>query len=201
MNNKQLLKEYGRKNEIIRQRLRDFKQLGHEDLFYELCFCLLTPQSKAKSCDSVVKELKSRRFLERPFRPNRLLKQKTRFHNNKSRYLLEARKRCDCILLQLDKRRDPKEIREWLVANVKGLGYKEASHFLRNIGFEGVAILDRHILRNLESLGVINMPRTLTRKRYLEIEKSFERFAKSTGIPMDELDLLFWSMQTGEVFK
>lgn len=57
------------------------------------------------------------------------------------------------------------------------MSYKEASHFLRNVGFgEDVAILDRHILRNLERLAVIDeIPKTLSPKLYLEIEDRLER--------------------------
>src|SRR5438034_9606199 len=86
---------------------------------------------------------------------------------------------------------NPFELREWLVENVKGLGYKEASHFLRNIGLgEGFAILDRHILRNLDRLGVITeIPVSITKKRYLEIEEKLRRFATEIGIPLADLDL------------
>ena len=84
-----------------------------------------------------------------------------------------------------------------------GLGYKEASHFLRNIGLgEEFAILDRHILRNLARLKVIpEVPVSITKKRYLEIEEKLRRFAADIGIPVAELDLLFWSKETGWIFK
>jgi N-glycosylase/DNA lyase len=88
------------------------------------------------------------------------------------------------------------------VKNVKGLGWKEASHFLRNIGHRNLAILDRHILRNLKRHGVIkSLPKTLTPKRYLVIEQKFMEFSSTIGITMDELDLLFWSRETGEILK
>ncbi|MEK9139334.1 MAG: DNA lyase, partial [Bacteroidota bacterium] len=92
--------------------------------------------------------------------------------------------------------------RAWLVKNVKGLGWKEASHFLRNIGHHNLAILDRHILKNLKRHNVIRtLPKTLTAKRYLTIEKKFLAFSQHLGISMDELDLLFWSRETGEILK
>jgi N-glycosylase/DNA lyase len=74
---------------------------------------------------------------------------------------------------------------------------------MRNIGRSGgLAILDRHILRNLKRFGVIrSIPATLTTKRYLSIERRFARLADEIGIPIDELDLLFWSMETGEIRK
>jgi N-glycosylase/DNA lyase len=89
------------------------------------------------------------------------------------------------------------------VRNVKGIGYKEASHFLRNIGFgQHLAILDVHILRNMVRYGVIeSVPKNISRSVYLELENKLKGFAKKIGIPMDELDLLFWSSETGEIFK
>ena len=69
---------------------------------------------------------------------------------------------------------DGRDLRAWLVREVKGLGWKEASHFLRNIGFRDLAILDRHILRNLRRHGVIRtIPASLPEKRYLAIEGRF----------------------------
>jgi N-glycosylase/DNA lyase len=93
--------------------------------------------------------------------------------------------------------------RDWLVENIKGIGYKEASHFLRNIGFgENLAILDVHILRNLKKVGVIKeLPKSITKKRYLNIENKFKKFSDRIKIPMAHLDLLFWSLETGKIFK
>ena len=90
----------------------------------------------------------------------------------------------------------------WLIHNVRGLGWKEASHFLRNIGYRNLAILDRHILKNLKHHNVFRTtPKTLTPKKYRAIEKGFASFANAVGISMDELDLLFWSNETGEILK
>ncbi len=100
--------------------------------------------------------------------------------------------------------RDPIERRDWLAQDrrVKGLGYKEASHFLRNIGFKGYGILDKHIVRCLNELGVTDSPKPPTsRGRYLETENRMRQFAEETGINFDELDLLMWSMKTGEILK
>ncbi len=80
---------------------------------------------------------------------------------------------------------------------------KEASHFLRNMGFgEELAILDRHIVRNLLRYGAINqMPKNLGKKNYLLIEEKTLQFSKRIKIPLAELDLLFWSKETGKIFK
>ncbi len=95
-----------------------------------------------------------------------------------------------------------KQAREWLVKNVKGIGYKEASHFLRNVGFDDVAILDRHVLSVLCEYELIDeVPHSLTRGRYLGIEEKLVGLAEKLGLTLGELDLYLWYLKTGEVLK
>src|SRR5256886_17069119 len=100
--------------------------------------------------------------------------------------------------------RDPIERRDWLAKDprVKGLGYKEAGHFLRHIGFKGYGILDKHIVRCLYELSIIDSPKPpTTRGRYLETEQKMREFAAQANIDFDELDLLLWSIKTGHHLK
>jgi len=197
-----LLNLYEQKKEIIKNRLEYFKKIEKdEDLFYELCFCILTPQSKAKLCWKAVEDLIKNDFLHKEINPLPFLIGRTRFQNNKSKYLVEAKSKYNELVSNL-KKSSTVEMREWLVNNIKGVLYKESSHFLRNIGKTDLAILDRHILKNLYENNVINeIPKTLTKKKYLEIENKFKEFSKKVNIPIDELDLLFWSNEEGSVFK
>lgn len=99
---------------------------------------------------------------------------------------------------------EPLARRDWLATDreVKGLGYKEASHFLRNIGFRGYGILDKHVLRSLNDIGVIDSPKPpATRQRYFEVEERYRQFAREIKINFDELDLVLWSLRTGEILK
>jgi N-glycosylase/DNA lyase len=98
---------------------------------------------------------------------------------------------------------DGYQAREWLVWNVKGIGYKEAGHFLRNIGFnQDLAILDRHILKNLKRLGVIDtVPDSLSRRQYLTIEVKMKEFSEVIRIPMSYLNFVLWYKETGEILK
>ena len=201
--------EYLKRQPEIKKALDDFRKIKQETpekIFQELCFCLLTPQSKAFNCWEAILQLKNNGSLYTGSEGDikNVLHRRVRFHNNKAKYIVETRK------LVMGKGFDwknflsgePIEMRGWLVENVKGMGYKEASHFLRNIGFRDLAILDRHILRNLAKYQAIKeVPKTLGRKQYMEIEGKFKEFSKKVGIRMDELDLLFWSMQAGKVFK
>ncbi len=199
---KELKHLYSQRKEQIKQRLEDFREVGKktdEELFKELCFCLLTPQSKARTSDQAIKRMRKCGVMqEGSVERVRACMTGVRFKNVKAKRIVKARK-LKSSLKELPE--DPHQAREWLVKNVKGLGYKEASHFLRNIGYRGLAILDRHILKNLEALGVIEEPKTLTKKRYLEIEEKMKEFSENIGIPLDELDLLLWSKETGEIFK
>ncbi|MCX5692430.1 MAG: N-glycosylase/DNA lyase [Candidatus Omnitrophica bacterium] len=206
------LSAYYRKNKkLIKNRLKDFENSYKKDdkhVFSELCFCILTPQAEAVECDKAIKELKNKGLLFNgsPKAISPYLKA-ARFLNKKSEFIVNARrlfKKNGCFSIKdyIDQK-DIFKTREWLVENVKGIGYKEASHFLRNIGFgKDLAILDVHILKNLKNYGVINeIPKSLTKKEYLDIENKLGKFCKKINIPMDELDLLFWSKETGFIYK
>lgn len=197
---------YEERRPAIRKRLSEFAAVPVSEYFYELAYCLLTPQSSAIHADLVIRSLRAASFAERGDNPEPMLREPTqyiRFHRTKAKHLLHARVIFPAVLQVLDNGRSASEIREWLVKNVKGLGYKEATHFLRNIGRNaGLAILDRHILRNLKRFGAIrSIPPAISRKKYLSIEDKFRMFSERIGIPLDELDLLFWSMETGEIRK
>lgn len=200
-----ILSSYKTKKNEIQKRLDEFRKAkSDEGLFAELVFCILTPQSKAHSCDLAVRDLFESKVI---FSGNARaiesrLKSSVRFHKTKARHIIKARSFLNNgIKAKLVG--SPTDVREWLVQNVYGLGYKEASHFLRNVGLgEELAILDRHILKNLVKHGVIKeIPKSLTRKRYMEIEGKMKKFSGNLGIPVSHLDLLFWSEETGEVFK
>lgn len=196
--------------EQIDARLGEFRQVWEkatdEELFIELVFCLLTPQSKAKTCWKAVQRL-NRKCMLSEGEPCQIRDELfgVRFNRRKAEYICLARKTFSTCPLRatLKEFDDPFKAREWLVENVLGMGYKEASHFLRNIGLgEDLAILDRHILKNLKLLGVIkDVPSTLSRRTYLDIERKMTGFSKKTGISMGQMDLLLWYKEAGEVFK
>jgi len=197
-----LQEEYLRRSILIKKRLEEFSKIPKKEYFYEACFCILTPQSSAKQAWKCILALKENDFFNKDIDPVSYLSNKIRFHNNKSKYLLELKGKWDLISRKINEIKDNVKLREYLVNNVKGYGYKEASHFLRNIGYRELAILDRHILKNLHKNNVIpELPLTLTKNKYFDIENKFKDFSNNVNIPMDELDLLFWSLETGEVFK
>ncbi len=202
----ELRTNYLLRRDEIRNRLREFKRVPESEYFYELIYCLLTPQSSAEHAAKVIEALRRDRFRERGFDPEPYLRNRShyvRFHRVKSMRLLAAHRRSWELSFLRSVAIPTFHKREYLVREIPGLGYKEATHFLRNIGkSEDLAILDRHILRSLEKYDVIGItPATLSRKRYLDIEAAFQEFAERVGIPMTHLDLLFWWMATGQILK
>ena len=198
---------YEERREAIRARLEDFSRVPTADHFYELAFCILTPQSSARNAELVIAKLIEDNFLDIGFDPTLILRDPEhyiRFHNTKGKRLLAIRTDFELLRLSLeDTNLSPQNKREFVISQVNGLGMKEASHFLRNIGVRGLAILDRHIYRHLHRLGIIEEIPTSgpTKKRYLEIEEAWHTYATRISISLDELDLLFWSMETGVIRK
>lgn len=192
----------------ILQRLGEFEVKGREgnkSWFSELCFCLLTANSRADTAIAIQAELGAEGFcsLSQDDICQCIIKHKHRFHNNKSKYIIQARRHVDIKskVMAVAKVSGEVTAREFLVKNIKGLGYKEASHFLRNVGFKNLAILDRHILRTLSEEGLIDMPKSITKKRYLEIESIFNGIAEKLAISPAHLDLAMWYLKTGRVLK
>ena len=189
---KQLLREIdqlkkSKTKQLVDQRISEFKQ--NKDLFSELCFCLLTANTSAElgiKCQNECRGFKN--FSEKKL-AEELKSVGYRFYNRRAAFIVAARKH----KLILD--------RDWLVKNVKGLGMKEASHFLRNIGFDDYAIIDFHIVDLLVKHNLIEKPKTLTKKKYLEIEQVLKKLATKTNLTLAELDLYLWYMETGKVLK
>lgn len=201
-----------KKSEII-ERLKEFRRMeingDDEEIFAELSFCILTPQSKARSCwDAIVKIKKNDLLLNGDYNQIEKELNAVRFKNKKAKYIVDARNffanngniHIKSLLSKFD---DVNKCRMWLVENIKGIGYKESSHFLRNIGFgEEFAILDRHILKNLKQLKIIeDIPKSISKTKYMKIEKDMKEFARQIDIPFSHLDLLMWCKETGEIFK
>lgn len=189
----------------IQQRLNDFSNVSEDKYFYELCFCICTPQSKAASAMIVQNELESLDFYNNEVDTTPILRRKEnyiRFHNQKSNRLQLIKQQWGEIKAVLKSNISDREKREWLNNNVNGIGRKESAHYLRNIGYKNIAILDRHILKHLVTCGVFDeVPNIATKKRYDLVAGEFFNFSKEVGIPMDELDLLFWAEEAGEIIK
>ncbi len=209
----ELRRDYRKKKPAITKRIAEFRAAGRkgdEVLFEELCYCILTAGSSAKMGMRTVEALRdllphgSEQELQERARMHRV-----RFWRVRPSYIVRTREHlrevCGMKLGELLASFDsPQARRDFFARNkaIKGLGYKESSHFLRNIGFPGYAILDKHILNSLREMGVISKRmRSTTPAGYLAIERKVREFAEEIGIDMDHLDLLLWSRKTGEILK
>lgn len=197
---------HGNVGKEVRKRMRTFKVLGRSSddaIFKELCFCLLTANYSAEGGIRVQKAIGGGFLtLSRSQLARRLKKLGYRFPNKRAEYIVKARKHI-IELRHILAYHSSQHIRKWLADNVHGLGYKEASHFLRNIGRSDVAIIDFHILDLLSREKIIRRParRTLTTKKYIEIEKKLNRLSVDCDIALGALDLYLWYLETGKILK
>jgi N-glycosylase/DNA lyase len=197
----------------IRARLSEFQNIWRTAsdmrLWEELVFCIFTAGASARMGLRAIEAV--RHLLSDGSRKEmtKALHGVHRFPNERPGYIVVTRdylrQECQMRLRErLESFTDPVERRDWLAAErrVKGLGYKESSHFLRNIGLTGYGILDKHVVRCLAEVGVIDSARPpATRASYLKTEERLRRFAGDVGIDFDEMDLVLWSMKTGEILK
>jgi N-glycosylase/DNA lyase len=210
----ELRKSYRGKRGTIRARLAEFAAVWEaaDDarLFEELVFCIFTAGASARMGLNSVERVRPHLRAGTHDRLTSVLLGAHRYPRARAGYIVATRRylKDDCrmqLRARLESFGDDRDARrDFLAANpgVKGIGYKEASHYLRNVGYRGYAILDKHILRTLAEFGVIDAPDPpATRRKYLAIEEQMKRFAADIKIDFDELDLLLWSNKTGEILK
>ncbi len=184
-----------------------------EDIFYMLMFCLCVPQSKAIRAEEAIEKLRELNFFAKHMDAKKvsdILYQKVRFHSVKAVRLVEARNLFfdgfwhdlkSYYAMCSDNVSNLPATRQFLAKRVNGFGMKLASHFMRNVGMAGLAILDVHILSGLKKRGVIESDKIISKSDYLATEEKMVQYARETGLTLDELDLLLWSQKTGYVFK
>ncbi len=188
----------------VENRIKEFEEMFKKDdlsWFHELCFCILTANTSAVMGLKVQKEISPWDLAKLDYESLRekLRELGYRFYNTRAKYIVENQKYAYSIKSILLKK-DKEERREWLIENIKGMGMKEASHFLRNVGYKDYAIIDKHILNILYENNYIN-DKKINPKRYIEIEKILMEIANKLGMDLARLDLYLWYMETGKVFK
>jgi N-glycosylase/DNA lyase len=199
----------------IKNRLNEFDEVWRQGsdarLWEELAFCIFTAGASARMGLNSVAAVRSLLLDGEPEEMTQALKKAGahRFPVARPRYIVTTRAyfRANFAMNLRQRLRsfaDPLDRRDWLAQEkqIKGLGYKEASHFLRNIGVKGHAILDKHVMRCLAEIGVVDSATPPSnRKKYLEVERRFLQFSREIKVNCDELDLVLWSMKTGEILK
>lgn len=226
-----LRQEYGSKQHKIKERLNQFEKFFNEPyswhyisnelkllpseakddhrLFEELAFCIFTANTSAEMGLKAVDAVRNVLITGSAGEMTRRLEGIYRFNNLRPEFIVHTRNHLkNSLNFELKNKiksfKDKNELRDFFALNkgIKGLAYKEASHFLRNIGFKGYAILDKHIINSLHEFEVLKTnEKPKNAKEYLEIEQKFVGFSKQIGIDMDELDLLLWSRKNGRILK
>ena len=197
----------------IEDRLNEFRRVRHEGkdkLFLELCFCFLTANYDAAKSIKIHDAI-GRGFLELSEEELALQLRSLgyRFPNMRARYAVEARKHMDYLYNTIYPHaneftyEDEHNLRVWIDNNIKGIGFKEASHFLRNVGYNKLAIVDFHIMDILVEHKLIEpyTSRSLSKNKYVEIEKKIHKLGNRVGMDMAKLDYCLWYIETGKVLK
>jgi N-glycosylase/DNA lyase len=205
-------KQHSDRYSEITNRLAEFSDIwkkgSDERLWEEMVFCFFTGGCSAKMGLRSVEKVRHLLANGNQEELCNALLGTHRYPNARAGYIVKSREflQSDCQMKLREKLSgfEHTERRDWLVKEkrIKGLGYKEASHYLRNIGLKGYGILDKHILRTMAELGLIENPTPpSTRTKYLATEEKLKDFAKKIKIDFDELDLVMWSLKTGEILK
>jgi N-glycosylase/DNA lyase len=195
---------------MVEERIQEFRKVHEMDSYKwyeELVYCLLTAYASAmmgqKCLDALIED---RTILEGDLDnvESCLQEEGHRFASRRAEYIYNTRKLAPIIKEKIKSFEDSSDAREWIVKNIKGIGWKEGSHFLRNVGYFDLAILDRHIIRNMADFGLLDRAEAekgLTKKRYLRYEQILSRVANELNMPLGEMDLYLWYRKTGKVLK
>ncbi|MFX0073238.1 MAG: N-glycosylase/DNA lyase [Candidatus Hermodarchaeota archaeon] len=190
---------------IIDDRLKEFSKIkdsNSEDIFKELCFCIMTANCGAEKCIEVHEKVDNNFLTACQSEIAELFKEYGyRFPNLRSKYIAEAQEKKFELFEKIQEKNNYEELRSWIVKNIKGIGYKEASHFLRNIGFTNYAIVDFHIVDLLVKYKLIEKPKTMSKSNYLRMEEILKQIGEKANLNMAELDLYLWYTETGKILK
>jgi N-glycosylase/DNA lyase len=204
-----ILRADPRVRKMVEDRMNDFRAVHEMDTYKwyeELVYCLLTAFASAlmgqKCVDALCCDDTLLEGSEADIRAC-LVETGHRFPNKRAEYVYNTQHLAPTIKKTIQEFEDSKEARAWLVENIKGLGWKEASHYLRNIGYFDLAIIDRHIMNNLVEHRIVDLDpkKGLTKKRYLAVEKVLDVLADELDLLPGELDLYMWYRKTGKVLK
>jgi len=197
--------KYDNIRRIVGRRIREFEEIGKSNIsriFIEFSYCILTANYRADRCIEIQENI-GEGFINYPLKKliSKLKEMRYRYPYKRAKYIVEARDKID-LLEEITYRDSSLHIkRDKLSKNFRGIGYKEASHFLRNIGYKNIAIIDRHVFNILVKNGYIEKDTRLNKSNYIKIEKILSDIANKLGITLAELDLYLWYMETGKILK
>jgi N-glycosylase/DNA lyase len=199
------------------ERCKKWTDMNEEELWYNLCFCILSSnvsfetaksaslqlytknlidhkdiskQSTKRIADELSKPIYLPRKKDGSFRRYRFPKRRAADIVNARRFLYEKNEGLISLLLHCV---DAESARDFLVVNISGIGMKQASQFLRNIKFsESLAIIDSHVLQYIKKVkGEIDC-KYISPNKYLQLEQFMRTIATSHNLSLAVLDYAIW---------
>lgn len=195
---------------------------SEEKLLSELVLCILSSQDKYEIALAAVKELRLKKILQKvitatntvEIRHNietilhypiafestgKTYKRRLRFFVKKTNYIVLT---LENIYLKgltirkiLNQDSSAVEPRKKIMKHSYGLGPKQASMFLRNIGYNtDLAVLDKHVIDYMKLVGLISSSITTisSYSTYIKTEKKLQFYSKHLNLSLFHLDLAIW---------
>ena len=206
-------------------RIPDWKKMDEHVIWVELVGCILGSRVPYENAISALNRLVETNLID----PNKIIKNlisaekkiaielskpiyrpiKIDGKGRKYRYPnIRAKNICECAntlysydnnIKSLLENTNYKHIRDWISTNCAGVGPKQASLFLRNIGYsQKLAIIDSHVLRYMMKKELIpkNSHYNINRSQYYQLENTFVEYAETLGIQPGTLDLAIWAVMS-----
>jgi N-glycosylase/DNA lyase len=203
--------------------------MTEQAIWYEFCLCILSSNVPFELAQSSLKHLALIGMLESEwiqtdsnsetliasqlFMPIYLPRKKNgelrkyRFPNVRASHLVECAKRIyrgKIGLKNLLRSFDSDELlRDYIVEMFPGMGLKESSHFIRNIGYSSnLAIIDVHLVSFLKELKLLpNDNISITPKNYFYLEKIIRQISKDLKLNLAILDNAIWHYIRGSYIE
>lgn len=198
--------------------VRDWHLRTEEDLLYDACVCMFSSQMVFEVAEAAARRIKDRGLLRAGklddyeqrlslalYEPltveqgGKIRQVRPRFRNRLASLLATTvstmREQGQSLRGTMFSAASAREARELLVKQVWGFGPKQASLFLRRVGYcADLAVLDTHILDYLRvARGIDPKPGALSRlSGYERIEAEFQMVAVEFGHPVGCVDLAMW---------
>lgn len=194
-----------------------WSRMTEDDLWRELVACILGSRVRFEVAHSALEWMEKRRLFRECRRSSRFQQyeqdvmealsergspgkpSRYPFFRVRSSQIRQAAERLyetgDTLRSILEGSRDIRDARRRLALEVSGLGPKQASLFLRNIGYAAhVAVLDIHVLTYMNWVGLTEtlIRSVSTVRKYEALEDAFVEHAYSFGYTPDHFDLAVW---------
>lgn len=205
---------------------------SEKKLLAELALCILSSQEKYEVALAMIKKMRKQDILRVPVNKkelraikseikhtikkpvafkfnNQKYERRLRFGEKKANYITDT---IENIYLNnltikniLNQSESIQDARRIIMDYSIGLGPKQASMFLRNIGYyEDFAILDKHVIEYMNLMGLINKREASfsSISLYQEVEMKLKTYADSYNVSLFHLDLGIWTtMRTLKQYK